>query len=733
MATGLRRSRGLKRGHALFWLVLLAAGAVLVAGDRAQSAFTPPVEVMPLGDSITDGYNVPGGYRIDLEDDLIADGASFDFVGSLSNGPPQLADREHEGHSGWRIDQIHDSIIGWLTTSQPEVVLLMIGTNDIYQNTDLANAPARLGALIDRIHTARPQTHVVVASIAPFTDPTDDSEARAFNAAIPGLVSARAGQGRPVSFADVYSALTPADLADGVHPNAAGYSKIAEVWRAALRPVLGLGGAPTVALTSPAEGAAFAHDAAVPLAATASDTDGIARVEFLDGTTVIGSDSTAPYALSWANPPAGGHTLRARAVDAVGLSGTSAPVSIVVAAAPGEVLYRINVGGPAVAGSPQWAADTTSNPSPYVSAGTETYATTATVSLTHSSLPAGTPEAIFRDERWDPGSTPEMKWTLPVTPGTYDVRLFFAEIYSGAFAVGARRFDVLLENGLVLDDYDVYADAGANRGVMKSFTVQSDSTIDIDFRHVVENPAVDAIEIVGGAATGGDATPPTISARTPADGAGGVSVDTVVTTTFSEPMDPASIGAATFSLAPAAAPASPVSASVAYDAASRSATLDPSAALTPGTSYVATVKGGPGGAKDLAGNPLAADVTWTFGTAAAAADATPPTVTQVTPAAGAKNVSSNATVVATFSEPIASGSVTTSSFTLVRQSAPGTMVPASVVYDAATRTARLTPSSSLAANAGYTATVKAGPTGIRDVAGNALQADRVWSFTTKRK
>ena len=74
---------------------------------------------MPLGDSITHGSNVPGGYRIDLEDDLLAAGASFDFVGSLTNGPAQLADREHEGHSGWRIHIMHDAILPWLTAFGP--------------------------------------------------------------------------------------------------------------------------------------------------------------------------------------------------------------------------------------------------------------------------------------------------------------------------------------------------------------------------------------------------------------------------------------------------------------------------------------------------------------------------------------------------------------------------------------------------------------------------------------
>jgi hypothetical protein len=64
-----------------------------------------------------------------------------------------------------------------------------------------------------------------------------------------------------------------------------------------------------------------------------------------------------------------------------------------------------------------------------------------------------------------------------------------------------------------------------------------------------------------------------------------------------------------------------VPASVAYDAATKKATLTPTAALQYGTTYTVTVKGGSSGAKDLAGNPVAADVSWTFST-----EATPPQV-----------------------------------------------------------------------------------------------------------
>jgi regulation of enolase protein 1 (concanavalin A-like superfamily) len=93
-------------------------------------------------------------------------------------------------------------------------------------------------------------------------------------------------------------------------------------------------GAPTVALTSPASGATFGAPATISLTANASDPENqLARVEFLSGTTILGTDTTAPFAWSWANVPAGTYTVTARAYDAAGLTATSAAVSVTVAAA----------------------------------------------------------------------------------------------------------------------------------------------------------------------------------------------------------------------------------------------------------------------------------------------------------------------------------------------------------------------------------------------------------------
>jgi N-acetylneuraminic acid mutarotase len=168
-------------------------------------------------------------------------------------------------------------------------------------------------------------------------------------------------------------------------------------------------------------------------------------------------------------------------------------------ASPPTAHHRVNTGGAQISGTPSWTADTATSPSPYTNvgaSGSKTFETSSSIDMTHPSLPSGTPQAMLQTERWDPPTGAEMQWDFPVTSGAYEVRLYFAEIFSGANSVGARVFDVSIEGAVVLNDYDVYADVGANKGVMKSFAVTSDSNLDIDFGHVVENPTIKGIEII---------------------------------------------------------------------------------------------------------------------------------------------------------------------------------------------------------------------------------------------
>jgi hypothetical protein len=122
----------------------------------------------------------------------------------------------------------------------------------------------------------------------------------------------------------------------------------------------------------------------------------------------------------------------------------------------------------------------------------------------------------------------------------------------------------------------------------------------------------DFIEVVRGAPDTTGA--PMVSSVAPQGGAAEVAVGANVEANFSEAMDQSTINANTFTLTKQGA-TTPVGAAVGYDATAKKATLNPSANLEAGATYTATLKGGANGVKDLAGNPLASDKTWSFTTA----------------------------------------------------------------------------------------------------------------------
>jgi lysophospholipase L1-like esterase len=243
---------------AAFTLALTATG-VATQSSATWAESNGGTRVMPLGDSITEGTQIPGGYRTGLWQRMAAGGYRVDLVGTQFNGPSSLGDHDHQGHPGWRIDQIDANIVGWLQATTPRTVLLHIGTNDVLQNYNLPGAPGRLSALLDRITAAAPMADVFVATIIPLSNSGQEAAARTYNAAIPGIVQTKANAGKRVHLVDMHSALTTADLIDGIHPTATGYDKMAAIWFTALRSVpgsIGTGGTdPTsTALVSAASG-----------------------------------------------------------------------------------------------------------------------------------------------------------------------------------------------------------------------------------------------------------------------------------------------------------------------------------------------------------------------------------------------------------------------------------------------------------------------------------------------
>src|SRR5439155_898127 len=219
-----------------------------------------------------------------------------------------------------------------------------------------------------------------------------------------------------------------------------------------------------------------------------------------------------------------------------------------------------------------------------------------------------------------------------------------------------------------------------------------------------------------GLAIPADTTAPTVSFTVPANAATGVAISQKIAVAFSEVMDPLTINTSNFTLQQGT---TPVAGTMSY--AGVTATFTPASALAPLATFTATITTG---ARDLAGNALAANFSWSF-TTGATPDTTPPTVSFTVPASGATAVAINQTVNATFSEAMDPLTINTATLRVIGPG--GTAITGTVSYDVISKIATLSPTSNLAPNAVYTATVT---TGARDLTGNALATNFVWSFTT---
>jgi hypothetical protein len=170
----------------------------------------------------------------------------------------------------------------------------------------------------------------------------------------------------------------------------------------------------------------------------------------------------------------------------------------VAQAQSGDVIERVNAGGPSVSGTPDWAGDASGS---QYSSGGSPYSAAQSSGLTASDItnPTDAPSEVFLTERYGDHS-----WSFDdVTAGTeYEVRLYFAEVYHGVATssaeTGDRVFDASIEGNQVLNDYDIVAETGgAATATVETFEVTpTDGTLNVSFTTEVDNAKISAIEIV---------------------------------------------------------------------------------------------------------------------------------------------------------------------------------------------------------------------------------------------
>jgi lysophospholipase L1-like esterase len=176
---------------------------------------------MRLGDSITVGLAYYGG--------MVKRFPQFQWVGSQIAGAPMSpnADGLHEGHGGWSTAGILQHIDEWLTSSHPNIVLLMIGTNDIGSKFPLNQATDRLEQIATKI--VKTGAQLAIAMIPPLKQWKPEIDVKPYNDFIVNLVDKLSKLGYNVSLVDV--GWDESDISsDKLHPNPKGYRKFADAY-----------------------------------------------------------------------------------------------------------------------------------------------------------------------------------------------------------------------------------------------------------------------------------------------------------------------------------------------------------------------------------------------------------------------------------------------------------------------------------------------------------------------
>lgn len=232
-------------------LVVTFVGAPARAETGEDPADQAPTRILLLGDSVTQGSSGDWTWRYRLWQHLTASGASFDFVGprddlwDLRTGGPGASsyadpafDRDHAARWGMWAGFLDEPVADLMADHQPDVLVVMLGVNDLIWSDDPPEAVAeRMGAIVDTARASNPDVAVVLAEATQTSFP----DVPAFNAALAAVAEGRSTGASPVVLADTTAGYDgAADTWDGSHPNARGEARIAAEVADALA-VLGVG------------------------------------------------------------------------------------------------------------------------------------------------------------------------------------------------------------------------------------------------------------------------------------------------------------------------------------------------------------------------------------------------------------------------------------------------------------------------------------------------------------
>ena len=217
----------------------IALGFFLLAASLAMHSRIgePHIRIMPLGDSITQGASNAVSYRQPLWKMLKKTNARLDFVGSMRKNYLQVGpthsgfDSDHEGHWGWRTDEVLAKIDGWTEQAEPDIVLLHLGTNDIFQKQKIENTVEELRQIISILRKDNPRVEVLLAQLIPVRDRNANMKVQKLNSLLPDMAQSITTNDSPVHIVNQYEGFDVLkDTYDGIHPNEFGIVKMAQKW-----------------------------------------------------------------------------------------------------------------------------------------------------------------------------------------------------------------------------------------------------------------------------------------------------------------------------------------------------------------------------------------------------------------------------------------------------------------------------------------------------------------------
>jgi acyl-CoA thioesterase I len=219
---------------------MLAVGLASACLCLTQITAQAQVRILPLGDSVTSSFAPHSSYRYWLWHKLLTNGFNVDFVGTqngVADGVPENTDfdMDHEGHPGWTTMDGLENIDSIAAATQPDVVLLDLGANDVIQGVPIPTIIAQLKEIIDHLRAANPNIKVLVAEPTPYVG-SNSRQMSKLKGAISHLAKVENQPGSRVKAVNLFGGFSVrTDTFDGMHPDESGELKIAKRFYAALR------------------------------------------------------------------------------------------------------------------------------------------------------------------------------------------------------------------------------------------------------------------------------------------------------------------------------------------------------------------------------------------------------------------------------------------------------------------------------------------------------------------